>query len=110
MLVRKDVFQEAGCLDETNFAVSFNDIDLCLRMRQLGLRIIWTPYANLLHHESASRGHQRTPEEEMQFPQEAAPFRQKWGAQLLDDPFDNLNLSLQKPGYEIAFPPRYGRS
>jgi O-antigen biosynthesis protein len=86
--------------------VSFNDIDFCLRLRQRGLRIIWTPYANLIHHESASRGRQRTPQEEDQFLREAARFRDKWGAQLLADPYYNPNLSLTGSGYKIAFPPR----
>jgi glycosyltransferase involved in cell wall biosynthesis len=106
LLVRKDVFQETGGFDEKNFSVSFNDIDFCLRLRQRGLRIIWTPYANLIHHESASRGRQRTPQEEDQFLREAARFRDKWGAQLLADPYYNPNLSLTGSGYKIAFPPR----
>jgi glycosyltransferase involved in cell wall biosynthesis len=106
MLARKDVFTEVGGFDEKHFAVSFNDIDFCLRLRQRGLRIIWTPYANLIHHESASRGRERTPEAEEQFLREAAHFRREWGAQLLCDPFYNPNLSLDGPGYKIAFPPR----
>jgi glycosyltransferase involved in cell wall biosynthesis len=106
LLVRKDVFQETGGFDKKNFPVSFNDIDFCLRLRHRGLRIIWTPYANLIHHESASRGRQRTPQEEDQFLREAARFRDKWGAQLLADPYYNPNLSLTGSGYKIAFPPR----
>lgn len=106
ILTRRTVFEDAGGFDEKHFAVSFNDIDFCLRLRQRGLRIVWTPYANLLHHESATRGRQRTLLEEEEFLQEAACFRQKWGAQLLDDPYYNPNLSLQQTGYEIAFPPR----
>lgn len=107
MLVRKDIFAEAGCFDEKHFAVNFNDVDFCLRLRQRGLRIIWTPYANLIHHESASRGSERTPEAKEEFLREAAHLREKWGAQLLCDPFYSANFSLQKPGYEIAFPPRH---
>ena len=59
MVLRKNVYVEAGGLDET-FAVAFNDIDLCLRVRSLGYRNLWTPYAELYHHESASRGLENT--------------------------------------------------
>ena len=104
MLVRKKVFAEAGGFDEKNFAVSFNDIDFCLRLREM--RIIWTPYANLIHHEAASHGGVRSAEEEAQFFREAASLRQKWGARLLRDPFYNPNFSFKTPGFEIAFPPR----
>ena len=78
MLVRKKVFEEAGGFDETNLAISFNDVDFCLRLRTAGLRNIWTPYANLIHHESASRGHQRTAEEQAQFMREATYVQRKW--------------------------------
>jgi O-antigen biosynthesis protein len=106
MLVRKEVFERAGGFDEVNFAISFNDVDFCLRLRAAGLQNVWTPYANLTHHESASRGHQRTPEEQAQFVREATYMQQKWGIELLHDPFYNPNLSLNLPGFELAVPPR----
>ena len=106
LLVRKEVFSEAGGFDETNFAISFNDIDFCLRLRAAGLGNVWTPYANLIHHESASRGHQRAPEEQTQFVREAASMQEKWGIELMHDPFYNPNLSLNLPGFELAVPPR----
>jgi glycosyltransferase involved in cell wall biosynthesis len=106
LLVRKDVFKKAGGFDETNLPVSFNDVDFCLRLRAAGYENVWTPYANLIHHESASRGHQRTPEEQTQFMHEATATQQKWGSQLLSDPFYNPNLTLNLPGFELAFPPR----
>lgn len=106
MLVRKKVFEEAGGFDETNLAISFNDVDFCLRLRTAGLRNIWTPYANLIHHESASRGHQRTAEEQAQFMREATYVQRKWGIELLHDPFYNPNLSLNLPGFDLAVPPR----
>ncbi|HEX4640472.1 MAG TPA: glycosyltransferase, partial [Chthoniobacterales bacterium] len=67
MAVRKVVFEELGGFDEENLGVTFNDIDFCLRLTQAGYQIVWTPYANLIHHESASRGHQRTLEEQTEF-------------------------------------------
>lgn len=110
MLVRKEVFEETGGLDEVNLAISFNDVDFCLRLRTAGFRNVWTPYANLTHHESASRGHQRTPEEQAQFVREATYMQRRWGAQLLFDPFYNPNLSLNPPGFYLAYPPRYERT
>jgi len=106
MAIRKVVFEELGGFDEENLGVSFNDIDLCLRLTQRGYRIVWTPYANLIHHESASRGHQRTREEQTEFERAVAYMQTTWGAQLMHDPFYNPNLSLNPPGFEIAFPPR----
>jgi glycosyltransferase involved in cell wall biosynthesis len=106
MVLRRAVFEELGGFDEENLGVTFNDIDFCLRLTQRGYRVVWTPYANLIHHESASRGHQRTPEEEAQFLCEAGYMHRVWAARLLRDPFYNPNLSLSLPGFEIAFPPR----
>lgn len=106
LLVRKKIFEKTGGFDETNLAISFNDVDFCLRLRETGLRNIWTPYANLIHHESASRGHQPTPAEQTQFVREAAFMQRKWGIELLHDPFYNPNLSLDLPGFTLAVPPR----
>ncbi|PYI91215.1 MAG: hypothetical protein DME97_14815 [Verrucomicrobia bacterium] len=107
MAVRKTVFEELEGFDEINLGVTFNDIDFCLRLTQPGYRVVWTPYANLIHHESASRGHQRTRGEQTEF-ERAVDYMQKiWGAQLMHDPFYNPNLSLNPPGFEIAFPPRW---
>jgi hypothetical protein len=72
--------------------------------------VVWTPYANLIHHESASRGHQRTPEEQAQFLREAGYMQRVWAARLLRDPYYNPNLSMNLPGFEIAFPPRWNGS
>ena len=106
LLVRKKVFDETGGFDETNLAISFNDVDFCLRLQAAGFQNVWTPYANLIHHESASRGHQRAREEQMQFVREATFMQRKWGIDLLSDPFYNPNLTLNLPGFELAVPPR----
>jgi hypothetical protein len=60
----------------------------------------------LIHHESASRGHQRTREEQAEFERAVDYMQTTWSAQLMHDPFYNPNLSLNPPGFEIAFPPR----
>ena len=106
MLVRKDAFGAVGGFDETNFTVSYNDIDFCLRLRQRGFRVVWTPYANLIHVESASRGRERAPLQQAEFLREASALQEKWGYELLADPFYNPNLSLKLPGFDTAFPPR----
>ncbi|MEY2509864.1 MAG: hypothetical protein QOE26_627 [Verrucomicrobiota bacterium] len=106
MAVRKSVFEELKGFDEVNLGVTFNDIDFCLRLTQRGYRAVWTPYANLIHHESASRGHQRTREEQEEFERAVDYMQTTWGAELMHDPFYNPNLSLNPPGFEIAFPPR----
>ena len=106
MLTRRDVFQRLGGFDERNLQVNFNDIDYCLRLATRGLSVVWTPAANLLHDESASRGHHRSAEEQAQFFREANYMQRQHGAALLHDPFYNPNLSLQLPGYELADPPR----
>jgi glycosyltransferase involved in cell wall biosynthesis len=106
MLVRREVFEKAGGFDEVNHAISFNDVDFCLRLRAAGFQNVWTPYANLIHRESASRGHQPTREEQAQFVREATHMQRKWGIELLHDPFYNPNLSLNLPGFELAVPPR----
>jgi glycosyltransferase involved in cell wall biosynthesis len=109
MALRKKVFEELGGFDEVNLSVSFNDIDFCLRLAKTGYRVVWTPYANLIHHESASRGHQRAPEEQAEFERAVDYMQRTWGADLLRDPFYNPNLSLNLPGFELAFPPRNDR-
>jgi glycosyltransferase involved in cell wall biosynthesis len=107
LVLRKAVLEELGGFDEKNLGVTFNDIDFCLRLTERGYRVVWTPYANLIHHESASRGHQRTSAEQAQFLREAGYMQTTWGARLMRDPFYNPNLSLNLPGFEIAFPPRW---
>ncbi|MGH8163058.1 MAG: glycosyltransferase family 2 protein, partial [Rhodanobacteraceae bacterium] len=106
LLTRRAVFAQLGGFDEKNLSVDFSDIDYCLRAAELGLAMVWTPYANLIHAESVSRGHHRAPEEQARFFREAAYMQTRHGATLGRDPFYNPNLSLQLPGYELAFPPR----
>jgi GT2 family glycosyltransferase len=105
LLVRREVFEEVGGLDE-RLPVAFNDIDFCLRIRERGYRNVWTPFAELYHHESASRGEDDTVEKLARFRREVAFMQQRWGTALRDDPAYNPNLSLQSHCFELAFPPR----
>jgi len=106
LLIRRSVFDHVGGLDRDNLPVAFNDVDLCLRVREAGYRIIWTPYAVLHHHESKSRGSDLTDENKSRFLREAYFMRAKWGEKLLSDPFFNPNISLQSNIPELAYPPR----
>ncbi|MCI8507785.1 MAG: glycosyltransferase [Lachnospiraceae bacterium] len=94
MMIRKTIFQEVNQFDE-QFKVAFNDIDLCLKVRQQNYLIVYTPYAKLYHYESKSRGIENTPEKLSRFQSEINHFRKKW-QKLLDegDPYYNKNLTL----------------
>ncbi|TVT30957.1 glycosyltransferase family 2 protein [Marinobacter vinifirmus] len=94
LLVRKEVFDEVGGLEEDNLAVAFNDVDFCLRVREAGYRNLWTPFAEAYHHESVSRGADDTPEKRDRANREAAYMKQRWGKALLHDPAYNPNLTL----------------
>ncbi|PVE21374.1 glycosyl transferase family 2 [Microvirga sp. KLBC 81] len=109
MLVKKSVFDEVGGLDAINLAVALNDVDLCVRIRNAGYRIIWTPHAQLLHHESKSRGSDMEPERLPRFMKEFSYMRAQWGDFLARDPFYSPNLSLDTCTPELAFPPRVSR-
>ncbi|WP_420402572.1 glycosyltransferase [Nisaea sp.] len=107
MVMRRNVFKEAGRFDEA-LAVDFGDIDLCLRVRRAGYRVIWTPHAVLVHHESASRGTVITPEKAALYDQERAFMVERWGALLEDDPAYNPNLSItpERPAFALPEEPR----
>ncbi|WP_256645696.1 glycosyltransferase family 2 protein [Thermomonas paludicola] len=105
LLLRRQVFEVVGGLDEA-LPVAFNDVDLCLRIRAAGYRNLWTPHAALVHAESATRGHDGTPEKRARLARDAAFMQARWGAVLQSDPAYNPNLDLQGNGFELAFPPR----
>jgi GT2 family glycosyltransferase len=109
MAVKKSVFEEIGGFDERNLSVAFNDVDLCIRIRKAGYRIIWTPYAQLLHHESKSRGSDLEGEKRKRFEREVAYMENTWRDILTADPFYNPNLSLERCTPQLAFPPRVER-
>jgi cellulose synthase/poly-beta-1,6-N-acetylglucosamine synthase-like glycosyltransferase len=101
MMMRKEIFEEVGGFDES-FSHAFNDIDLCMKIRQKGYLIVWTPYAELCHHESKSRGYEDTPEKQQRFGKEIEFFQKKWGDMLAKgDPYYNPNLTLDKEDFSI---------
>jgi len=106
LLVRRATFLDVGGFDETELPVAFNDVDFCLRVAETGLLNVWTPYAELYHHESASRGRDDAAAKRARFEREIAYMRRRWGHVLPADPFWNPNLSLDNARCSLAFPPR----
>ncbi|HEX7177605.1 MAG TPA: glycosyltransferase [Pyrinomonadaceae bacterium] len=106
MVLRREVFDEVGGLDEVNLPVAFNDVDLCIRIRESGYRIVWTPYAQLYHLESASRGRDDTAENAPRFSKEIQYMMYVWKDALAGDPYYNPNLTLVGEDFSLAVPPR----
>jgi glycosyltransferase involved in cell wall biosynthesis len=106
LVVKKSIYQEVGGLDETNLTVAFNDVDFCLRVREAGYRNVWTPYAELYHHESATRGYEDTLEKQLRFRDEVLYMQKRWGDALKNDPAYNPNLTLEREDFSYAWPPR----
>lgn len=110
LVMRRALFEEAGGLDEKHLPIAFNDIDFCLRLKQKGYENVWTPYAELYHYESASRGSEDTLEKQTRFQQEIDYMQRHWGELLQNDPAYNPNLTLESGDFTLAFPPRVKRS
>ena len=94
LLVRRDVFDSVGGLNEEHLAVAFNDVDFCLKVREAGYRNLWTPHAELFHHESVSRGQDDNPEKQARAQREVTYMLDTWGDRLTTDPYYNPNLTL----------------
>ena len=105
MLVRRSVFEAVGRLDETHLTVAFNDVDLCMKVRAAGYKIIYPPDFLAEHHESLSRGDDERPVQEARFFHENQVMAERWGDRLLTDPFYNKNFSLERgPFTELRAP------
>ena len=101
LMVKKRVFDEVGGLEE-GFAVSLNDVDFCLKLREKGLLNVFTPFAELFHYESVSRGLDDSGEKAERYNQEAAKFREKWKEMLAaGDPYYNPNFSLDRSDFSL---------
>lgn len=101
-MVKKDIYKEVLGLDEENFAVAYNDVDFCLKVRELGLLVCLTPFAELYHHESVTRGYEDSPEKKARFEKETNNLRTKW-AKIFEngDPYYNINLTKDRDNYSI---------
>ena len=100
LLIRKEIYDEVGGLDES-YAVAFNDVDFCLRVRDKGYRIVWTPYAQLTHYESKSRGgDEKDPVKAARFAAEQQRLYDVHGkADILDDPYYNPSLTHDREDF-----------
>ncbi|WP_416137635.1 glycosyltransferase family 2 protein [Halomonas sp. HK25] len=101
LLVRKAVFEEVGGLNEEHLAVAFNDVDLCLKVCEAGYRNLWTPYAELYHHESVSRGADDNARKRARAAGEVEYMRRTWGEKLDNDPAYNPNLTLVHEDFSL---------
>ncbi|MGF7210512.1 GT2 family glycosyltransferase [Skermanella aerolata] len=106
LLMRRECFDEIGGLNEKDLTVAFNDVDLCLRVRKAGYDIVWTPFAELYHLESASRGSDMAPDKAERFAREVTYMRSCWGDILDNDPYYSPNLTTKGEDFAFAFPSR----
>ncbi len=101
LLVKKSVFEQVGGLEES-FEISLNDVDFCLKLREAGYLNVWTPFAELYHHESISRGLDDKGEKAARYNRESEQFRTKWKAVLeKGDPYYNPNFSLDRSDFVL---------
>ncbi len=108
LMVKRSVFEQLSGFDEA-LPVSLNDVDLCLRLQQQGYRNVWTPYAELIHHEGASRGLDSEMHRRPRVAMEIMLFHARWGGRIFLDPAYNPNLSLENADFALANPPRVGK-
>ncbi|MFA6219014.1 MAG: glycosyltransferase family 2 protein [Erythrobacter sp.] len=107
LAVKKEHFLAVGGFNEVDLSVAFNDVDFCLKLRKIGLRNIYTPFAQLYHHESATRGHEKEcPLKQARFERECAYLLKTWGDFVAHDPAYNPNLTLYASDFGLAAKPR----
>jgi len=101
LMTKKEIFKEVDGFDE-NYTHAFNDVDFCLKIRQKGYLIVYTPYAELYHHESLTRGYEDTPEKKLRFKKEIEYFQGRWKEVLSKgDLYYNPNLTLEREDFSI---------
>jgi GT2 family glycosyltransferase len=101
LFVRKNVYEEVGGLNEMQLKIAFNDVDFCLRVQEQGLRNLWTPFAELYHHESTSRGAEDTPEKQSRFLQEVQYMKTRWAGEIARSRYYSPNLTRQREDFSI---------
>ena len=99
---RRDIYEKVGFMDEENLAVAFNDVDFCLKIRELGKLIVYNPFVKFWHYESKTRGYEDTPAKKERFERESNHFKTKWKEVISKgDPYYNMNLRDDTAQYEI---------
>ncbi|MET0568189.1 MAG: glycosyltransferase family 2 protein [Hyphomicrobiaceae bacterium] len=106
LVVRKDHYDHVGGLNEIDLAIAYNDVDFCLKLTRLGLRNVWTPFVELYHFESATRGYEVGRDKLRRFEKEQRYMLKTWKAEIDRDPAYNPNLTFDRADFGIAFPPR----
>ncbi|WP_176707524.1 glycosyltransferase family 2 protein [Ensifer adhaerens] len=106
LLTRKALWHRLGGMDVQKLTVAFNDVDYCLKVREAGFRIVWTPAAAMLHRESVSRGADDTPQKLQRFAREERAMHERWSDTLKADPYYNPNLSLIAEEFVLEAYPR----
>lgn len=101
LFVRKSIYDDLGGLDEDNLTIAFNDIDFCLRVRKAGYVNVWTPFAEMYHYESISRGAEDNPEKIARFNAELQYMRKTWRDELYSDPYYSPNLSRTHEDFSL---------
>ena len=105
LLIRKEIYDEVHGLDES-YAVAFNDVDFCVRVREAGYTNVFTPFAQLYHYESKSRGMEDNPEKQKRFQGEVLRFQARWGDPLAKgDPCTNPNFDIQREDFSLKILP-----
>ncbi len=102
LVVQKERFLAAGGFDDQSFAVAFNDVDLCLRLNERGWQTLYEPRAQLIHHESVSRGFDRDPVGAKRFAGELAALKRRWKTDVIVDPFHHRQLSRYSEHFVVA--------
>ncbi len=106
LAIEKTTWFDLNGLDEENLAVAYNDVDLCLKVRQKNLKVIFTPFSKLFHHESVSRGIDDAPERNARLQSEIQVMQERWGGMLNHDPAYSPNLSSDGGGFSLAEAPK----
>jgi GT2 family glycosyltransferase len=102
ILIRNSLFQEVGGFDEERFPVLFNDVDLCLRVRERNYKVVWTPYATVVHHGSVSQNSEKISQKKVErIRREQAAMAERWIGPMAEDPAYNRHLSLSDKNFGV---------
>jgi GT2 family glycosyltransferase len=102
LLIEKNIYQSVKGMDEENFAVSYNDVDLCLKTREAGYRVVWTPYSTLVHHGNVTQNSTAASKEKIErFKDEREAMFKKWQPIISEDPAFNRQLSLTQRDFSV---------
>lgn len=105
LAIRRQLYLDVGGCDDKNLKVTYNDVDLCLKVQNLGYRNLWTPFAELYHHESLSRGSDLSDSNFSRFKSEHSYMLAKWKNAIAHESYFNPNLSIETNTTRFAFPP-----